>query len=62
VVLLGPLQLAATVPAHASQMFSRNILALVQHLADKEGQLQIDPQDVITGPLLFTLQGQPRGG
>jgi NAD(P) transhydrogenase subunit alpha len=62
VVLLGPLQLAATVPMHASQMFSRNILALVQHLADKEGRLQIDPQDAITGPLLFTLQGQPRGG
>jgi len=62
VVLLGPLQLAATVPVHASQMFSRNILALVEYLADKEGRLRIDPQDAITGPLLFTLQGQPRGG
>jgi NAD(P) transhydrogenase subunit alpha len=62
VVILGPVQLAATVPVHASQMFSRNVLALVEHLADKEGRLRIDPQDEITGALLLTLQGQPRGG
>lgn len=62
IVLLGPVHLASTVPVHASQMFSRNVLALVQHLADKEGRLRVDPQDAITGPLLFTLQGQPRGG
>jgi NAD(P) transhydrogenase subunit alpha len=62
VVLLGPVQLAATVPLHASQMFARNVLALVQHLATKEGALKLDPQDEITKPMLVTLNGQVPGG
>jgi H+-translocating NAD(P) transhydrogenase subunit alpha len=32
VTIIGPVNLAATVPHHASQMFGKNILALVQHL------------------------------
>ena len=40
--VLGPTNLPATVPLHASQMFSRNVLTLLQHLI-KEGELQIDP-------------------
>ena len=62
VVVLGPVQLAATVPVHASQMFSRNVLALVEHLSTKEGALRIDPEDPITSALLLTLQGARRGG
>jgi NAD(P) transhydrogenase subunit alpha len=61
VVVLGPVQLAATVPVHASQMYSRNVLALVEHLSTKEGVLRIDPEDPITSALLITLQGQKRG-
>ena len=62
VVVLGPVQLAATVPVDASQMYSRNVLSLVEHLATKEGALRIDPEDPITSGLLLTLQGQPHGG
>ncbi len=62
VVLLGPVQLAATVPLHASQMFARNVLTLVQHLSTKEGALKIDPQDEITRAMLVTLNGQVPGG
>jgi len=62
VVVLGPVQLAATVPVHASQMFSRNVMSLVEHLSTKEGALRIDPEDPITSALLLTLQGQKRGG
>ena len=62
VVILGPVQLAATVPVHASQMFARNVLALVQHLATKQGALKLDPQDEITRPMLVTLNGQVPGG
>ena len=62
VVVLGPVQLAATVPLHASQMFARNVLALVQHLATKEGALRIDPEDEITRAMLITLNGQVPGG
>jgi len=56
VVVLGP------VPLHASQMFARNVLALVQHLSTKEGALKIDPEDEITKPMLVTLNGQLPGG
>jgi len=62
VVVLGPVQLAATVPLHASQMFARNVLTLVQHLSTKEGALKIDPEDEITKAMLVTLNGQVPGG
>jgi NAD(P) transhydrogenase subunit alpha len=44
VTILGPLNLPATVPFHASQMYGRNVTALLQHLA-KDGRLTLDPQD-----------------
>jgi H+-translocating NAD(P) transhydrogenase subunit alpha len=62
VVVLGPVQLAATVPLHASQMFARNVLTLLQHLSTKEGALKIDPEDEITKAMLVTLNGQVPGG
>ncbi len=62
VTILGPVQLAASVPLHASQMFARNVLTLVQHLSTKEGALKIDPEDEITKAMLVTLDGQVPGG
>jgi len=62
VTILGPVQLAASVPVHASQMFARNVLTLVQHLSTKEGALKLDPEDEITKPMLVTLNGQTPGG
>jgi len=62
VTILGPVQLAATVPLHASQMFARNVLTLVQHLSTKEGALKIDPEDEITKAMLVALNGQAPGG
>ena len=47
---LGMANLPATVPTHASQMFSRNVLTLLQHLI-KEGALTVDLQDEITGAM-----------
>ena len=52
----------ASVPLHASQMFARNVLTLVQHLSTKEGALKIDPEDEITKAMLVTLNGQVPGG
>ena len=49
-------------PLHASQMFARNVLTLVQHLSTKEGALKLDPEDEITKPMLITLNGQVPGG
>jgi NAD(P) transhydrogenase subunit alpha len=51
--IIGPVNLPATVPLHASQMFSRNVLTLLQHMI-REGELQIDPDDEIVGPMLLT--------
>ena len=51
--VIGPVNLAATMPTHASQMLSRNILTFVQHLL-KDGQLHIDRTDEITGAMIVT--------
>jgi len=54
VQVVGPVNLAATMPAHASAMLSRNILTFVQHLLTKEGTLNVDRNDEITGPMIVT--------
>ncbi len=57
VLVLGPLNVAASVPIHASQMFSKNVLTLVQYLM-KDGQLALDPSDEITRAMLLTYRGE----
>ena len=46
VLILGPLNLPATVPAHASQLYSRNLTSFMALLNDK-GTLKIDMNDDI---------------
>ena len=55
--IIGPLNVPATVPFHASQMFGKNVLALVTHLSTKEGALSIDPTDEITGAMTVVRDG-----
>jgi NAD(P) transhydrogenase subunit alpha len=57
VTIIGPLNLASTVPFHASQMFGRNIFELLKHLL-KDGALQLDASDEITGAMLMTHDGK----
>jgi NAD(P) transhydrogenase subunit alpha len=52
VSIIGPSELASTVPFHASQMFSRNVLTLLQHMI-RDGALVVDPDDEIVGPMLL---------
>ena len=59
VLVIGAANLPATMPTHASQMFSRNVLTLLQHLV-KDGALHIDLADEITGAMTLTHDGQPR--
>jgi H+-translocating NAD(P) transhydrogenase subunit alpha len=47
VTILGPLDLPATMPVHASQLYSRNVAALLAHLAP-DGELRLDWDDEIT--------------
>ena len=54
VQVIGPVNLPASMPTHASAMFSRNVLTFVQHLLTKEGTLNVDPADEITGAMIVT--------
>jgi NAD(P) transhydrogenase subunit alpha len=58
VTILGPSNLPATVPYHASQMYARNIVTFLKHLVNKEGQLNIDTADEITRESLITHNGE----
>jgi NAD(P) transhydrogenase subunit alpha len=59
VTILGPRDLAASVPYHASQMFAKNVVSLVTHLSPGT-ELVIDATDEITGPMLVTHDGAVR--
>jgi len=60
VTIIGPINLAGSVPYHASFMFSKNVLALLQHLSDKNGNLVLDMSDEITGPMAVLHNGVSR--
>lgn len=57
VTILGPRNLPATLPIHASQMFSRNMMSLLTELT-KEGRLNLDPTNEIVTGVLVTQNGQ----
>jgi NAD(P) transhydrogenase subunit alpha len=47
VTIIGPVNLPATLPLHASQMYARNVASFLGHIT-KEGALQLDFSDEIT--------------
>jgi H+-translocating NAD(P) transhydrogenase subunit alpha len=53
VTILGPTNLPSSMPYHASQLYARNVSALVQHLAP-EGDLKLDFEDEITAGACVT--------
>ncbi|HXF95646.1 MAG TPA: Re/Si-specific NAD(P)(+) transhydrogenase subunit alpha [Gemmatimonadales bacterium] len=57
VAVLGPVNLASTVPAHASQMYARNVAAFLQHLAP-DGRLRLDFSDEIIRETCVTHEGK----
>lgn len=57
VTILGPANLPADVPFHASQMFTKNITTFLAHLV-KEGKWNLDLADEITRETLVTRDGQ----
>ena len=58
VTILGPVNLAASVPAHASQMYSRNVQSFVEYAVQEAGMAGAD--DPIAGPMCVTLAGEVR--
>jgi len=59
VTILGPRRLPATVPTHASQMYSRNIATLLLSMI-KEGQLVLDFEDEVVAGTCVTHAGETR--
>ncbi|MGK2935739.1 MAG: Re/Si-specific NAD(P)(+) transhydrogenase subunit alpha [Gemmatimonadaceae bacterium] len=57
VTVLGPTNLPATVPYHASQMYAKNVSTFLLHLI-KDGALNVDREDEITRETLVTQGGE----
>jgi proton-translocating NAD(P)+ transhydrogenase subunit alpha len=53
VTIIGAVNLPATVPYHASQMYSRNLQTLVEY-ALKDGAFRAEPGEPILGPMRVT--------
>ena len=60
VTIHGPLDLAATLATHASQMYSRNLYELIVHLA-KDARPTLDFNDEITRGCCLTYEGRAAG-
>ncbi|MCC7134017.1 MAG: Re/Si-specific NAD(P)(+) transhydrogenase subunit alpha [Gemmatimonadales bacterium] len=61
VTIIGPRNLASSLPRDASFMFSKNVQALLEH-AIKDGALQVNVEDAIVGPMTVTHAGAVRYG
>jgi H+-translocating NAD(P) transhydrogenase subunit alpha len=57
VTVIGRINLASTVPYHASQMYARNITAFLQYLV-RDGKLQLNLDDEIVRSTLLTRDGE----
>ena len=57
VQIVGPDNVPANIPVHASQMYSKNIVTLVGEFVDKEGALNLDFENDVVGPSTVTHQG-----
>jgi NAD(P) transhydrogenase subunit alpha len=57
VTILGPLNLPSTVPNHASQMYSNNVVSFLKLLL-KDGKLVLDLTDEVVAGTLLTRGGQ----
>ena len=57
VTIIGAINLASSVPYHASQMYARNLTAYLTYMV-KDGNLQMNLQDEITRETLITNGGE----
>ena len=57
VTIIGLINVASTVPYHASQLYARNIMAFLLHLI-KEGKLQLNMDDQIVRDTVVTRAGE----
>jgi H+-translocating NAD(P) transhydrogenase subunit alpha len=58
VTIVGPINLATTVPYHASQMYAKNLATFLKNMIDKEGALVVNTSDEITSGTLLCQAGE----
>jgi len=58
VTILGPSNLPATVPFHASQMYARNLTTFLREICNKEGAFTLDPNNEVHRDTLLTRGGE----
>jgi NAD(P) transhydrogenase subunit alpha len=58
VTILGPSNVAATIPYHASQMYAKNIYNFLMNMLDKEGNLALNMEDEIIRETIITRDGK----
>ncbi len=59
VSILGPLNLASTLPRDASQMYAKNVSAFLGHIV-QDGKLRLDFEDQIIRDTCVTYAGEVR--
>ena len=57
VTILGPINLPATIPYHASQMYGRNLLSFVRNFM-KDGRIDMNHEDEIVRDTMLTNDGE----
>jgi NAD(P) transhydrogenase subunit alpha len=57
VSILGPMNIPASIPFHASQMYAKNVTTFLLNMV-KEGALVIDPEDEIVRGSLVARDGE----
>ena len=60
ITIMGPLDLAASLPVHGSEMYGRVVSVLLDHATDEGGSLVIDLEDAILGACVVTHEGKVR--
>jgi NAD(P) transhydrogenase subunit alpha len=58
VTIVSPLNLPASMPEHASQLYARNVQALLELFLDEEGNLSLDFDDEILAGACVTRNGE----
>ena len=56
--ILGPVNLASSIPYHASQMYAKNVATFLKYLINKDGQLALNREDEIVRETLVTHGGE----
>jgi NAD(P) transhydrogenase subunit alpha len=60
VTMIGPMNLPSSMPVHASEVYAKNLQALLKLMATKEGELQLDFEDDIISGACVTHEGEIR--